>query len=62
MIFFFSGQDGVRRHIPETTLDRASVMLSYYTAVVLNNNAPTGRMKAIMKSRRKAKKNRRKNK
>lgn len=62
MKFFFSGQDGVRRYVPETVIDKPCVMLSYYTAVILNKDKPTGRMKAIMKSRRKAKKNRRKNK
>ena len=56
MKIYLSGQDGVRRNVPETVDEGAAVMLSYYTAVVLNRNKPTGRLKAVINSRKKSKK------
>lgn len=59
MILFLSGQDGVKREIPETVLDDANVMLSYNTAVVIQeqDKKPNGRMQRLFKARRKVKRN-----
>lgn len=55
MILFFSGQDGVKREIPETVLENANIMLSYNTAVVIQgqDTKPKGRMQRLFRIRRK---------
>lgn len=59
MILFLSGQDGVKREIPETVLDNANVMLSYNTAVVIQgqDTKPNGRMQRLFRARRKVRRN-----
>ncbi len=58
MKFCMSGQDGVKREIPETTLNDANVMLSYYTAVVIQgqDTKPNGRLQRLLRARKKARK------
>lgn len=56
MIIFYSGQDGVKREIPETVLKDANVMISYYTAVIIQeqDKKPNGRLQRLLRARRKA--------
>ena len=59
MIFFPSGQDGVKREIPETVLKNSTPMLSYYTAVTIQgqDQKPNGRLQRLIRARAKRRKN-----
>lgn len=57
-ILYFAGQDGVQREIPETVLDGAPVLLSFHTAVTIQqqDRKPKGRLQTLFRARRKVKK------
>lgn len=53
MILFFSG--GGSPWIPELQMKEPTMMLSYYSNVILNKDVPDTRIARVMKARRKAK-------
>lgn len=58
MIIYLSGQDGVKREIPETVLEGANIMLSFNTAVIkqAQDTKPNGRLQRLLRYRAKARK------